>query len=379
MASKSGSVDPSRYQDELFDLYSIPAFDKGHSEVVEGREIGSSKQIVYPGDVLLSKIVPHIRRAWVVQREQGHRIIASGEWIVFRSNRFNPRYLRHVLTSDSFHAQFMNTVAGVGGSLVRARPAFAAKIKIPLPPLAEQKWIADMLDKAEELRSKRRAALAQLDTLTQSIFLEMFGDPMANYKNWPVLAVGKAGLVQLGRQRAPKYQTGKHTRKYVRVANIYENRIDLSDVLSMDFDSKDFELYCLKHGDILLNEGQSTELVGRVAMWRNEISDCCFQNTLVRFQPDRKTTTPEFALAVFLHYYRSGEFAKISSKTSNVAHLGAGRFAAMPFPLPPLRMQEEFASRFKSVEKLKANQHASLAELDTLFASLQQKAFSGDL
>jgi type I restriction enzyme S subunit len=253
------------------------------------------------------------------------------------------------------------------------------KLQIPLPPLAEQKRIAEVLDKAEELRAKRRAALAQLDTLTQSIFLEMFGDPMANEKNWPLLAVGKAGLVQLGRQRAPKYQSGKHTRKYVRVANIYENRIDLSDVLSMDFDSKDFALYRLQHGDILLNEGQSTELVGRVAMWRNEISDCCFQNTLVRFQPHRKTTTPEFALAVFLHYYRSGEFAKISSKTSNVAHLGAGRFAAMPFPLPPLPMQEEFARRFKLVEKLKATQRASLAELDTLFASLQQRAFTGEL
>ncbi|EQD36840.1 type I restriction/modification system specificity determinant hsdS, partial [mine drainage metagenome] len=85
MASKSGSVDPAKFLDEIFDLYSIPAFDRGEPEVVAGREIGSAKQIVGPEDVLLSKIVPHIRRAWVVGANRGRRIIASGEWIVFRS------------------------------------------------------------------------------------------------------------------------------------------------------------------------------------------------------------------------------------------------------------------------------------------------------
>jgi type I restriction enzyme S subunit len=128
---------------------------------------------------------------------------------------------------------------------------------------------------------------------------------MKNERGWPLLKVGEAGRVQLGRQRAPQYQSGKHTRPYVRVANVYEDRLALSDVLSMDFDSEDFAAYRLEHGDILLNEGQSTELVGRTAMWRNEIPDCCFQNTLIRFQPNRKTTVPEFPLALFLPYAQS--------------------------------------------------------------------------
>src|SRR5205823_1840250 len=130
---------------------------------------------------------------------------------------------------------------------------------------------------------------------------------MTNERDWPISSVGQAGQVQLGRQRAPQYQSGMHTRPYVRVANIFEDRIDLSDVLSMDFDGDDFAAYRLQYGDILLNEGQSTELVGRPAMWRNELADCCFQNTLVRFQSNLKTTVPEFALAVILYYFRSGE------------------------------------------------------------------------
>ena len=112
----------------------------------------------------------------------------------------------------------------------------------------------------------------------------------------PVVRVEDAGRVQLGRQRAPKYQTGKFTRPYVRVANVFEDRIDVTDLLSMDFGDRDFAQYRLEHGDILLNEGQSTELVGRPAMWRNEVPDCCFQNTIIRFQPDKKKVLPDFAL-----------------------------------------------------------------------------------
>src|SRR5208337_1011079 len=191
----------------------------------------------------------------------------------------------------------------------------------------EQRRITTILDKADAIRRKREEGIRLTEELLRSIFMEMFGDPVRNENHWPIVRVQDAGEVQLGRQRAPQFQTGKHTRPYVRVANVFEDRIDFSDLLSMDFDPSDFATYRLRHGDLLLNEGQSTELVGRPAMWREEITDCCFQNTLVRFRSDLEKTVPEFALEVFLFYLRSGQFARISSKTSNVAHLGAGRFA----------------------------------------------------
>src|SRR5204862_484319 len=97
-------------------------FDEGSPVVAPGNAIGSSKQVVAPGDILLSKIVPHIRRSWIVGPSRGRRMIASGEWIVFRSPHVDPRYLRQTLVSDPFHAHFMATVSGVGGSLLRARP-----------------------------------------------------------------------------------------------------------------------------------------------------------------------------------------------------------------------------------------------------------------
>ena len=131
---KGGSVDPKKHQDEVFELYSIPASDAGAPEVVAGSLIGSSKKAVEPNDVMISRIVPHIRRACVVGPAHGHRQIASGEWIIFRDERFWPKYLRWLLVGDVFHSAFMRTVSGVGGSLLRARPAEVFKIQIPLPP-----------------------------------------------------------------------------------------------------------------------------------------------------------------------------------------------------------------------------------------------------
>ena len=114
-------------------------------------------------------------------------------------------------------------------------------------------------------------------------------------------------------------------------------------------------------------------------MWRNEVPNCCFQNTLVRFQSDREIVVPDYALALFLWYYRIGEFAKISRKTSNVAHLGAARFAEMPFLLPPMSQQKHFAQRVTEINELEARQAAGRQRLDNLFHSMLHRAFSGEL
>ena len=183
---RSGSVDPSKFPDELFDLYSIPSYDTGEPEVLAGREIGSSKKIVSPGEILISKIVPHIRRVWIVGPDRGRRQIASSEWISFRGDQVHPEYLRFFLLSDSFHSKFMGTVTGVGGSLLRARPSEVYKIQIPLPPLATQRHITQVLEQADCLRRQAQQMEAELDRLAQALFLEMFGNLFANPKQWPV-------------------------------------------------------------------------------------------------------------------------------------------------------------------------------------------------
>lgn len=375
MATKSGSVDPTKFTDEIFDLYSIPAFDKGAPEVVAGSEIGSSKQVVQPDDVLLSKIVPHIRRSWIVGKERGRRIIASGEWIVFRSERINPEYLRQFLVGDPFHAQFINTVAGVGGSLLRARPAYVAKIVIPLPPLPEQRRIADVLDRAEALRAKRRAALAELDELTQSIFLDMFGDPVTNPKGWPKHEFDKVCETRLGKMLDQKQQTGLNRKPYLRNANVQWFRFDLSEVFEMDFDSAAQKVFRLREGDLVICEGGQP---GRASIWRGELAECYYQKALHRARPRISSANVEYLVWLLWFLSNRGGLGDHVT-TATISHLTGEKLKAMPIPLPPLALQHEFATRVAAVERVKAAQRASLAELDELFASLQQRAFRGEL
>src|SRR5688572_20174663 len=115
-------------------------------------------------------------------------------------------------------------------------------------------------------------------------------------------------------------------RPYLRVANVYEDRIDLSDVKEMNFTPDEYVTYKLKYGDILLNEGQSLELVGRPALYRDEIPGACFQNTLVRFRT-YPGLEPTFALLVFRYYLHAKRFQQLARWTVNIAHLGASRFA----------------------------------------------------
>lgn len=359
MATKAGSVDPAKFADEVFDLYSIPAFDRGEPEVVAGKEIGSAKQIVEPGDVLLSKIVPHIRRSWVVGANRGRRIIASGEWIVFRSDRVHPRYLRHVLVGDPFHAQFMSTVSGVGGSLLRARPAHVARIKIPLPPLREQRRIAEILDRADALRAKRRAALAQLDTLTQSIFLDMFGDPATNPKGWPVKRIEDITEC-LDRLRRPVTESDRKPGNVPYYgANGQQGWIDTAL-----FD----EPLVLVAEDGGYFDAPERGVAYRIdgPAWVNNHAH------ILRAIPTHVDT--EFLHRALRHF----NFLPFISGTTR-AKLTQGQLNAVKLYVPPLDLQRQFGERGAGVQRIVQVTASSADQFDELFAALQHSAFRGEL
>lgn len=160
-------------------------------------------------------------------------------------------------------------------------------------------------------------------------------------EGWRIRSVGETGRVHAGRQRSPHFTEGE-LRPYLRVANVFDGKIDTSNVLTMAFSAGEYERYKLHDGDILLNEGQSLELVGRSAIYRGEPSECCFQNTLVRYRAGRETNTT-FAWNLFHFCLHTGVFAGIATKTNSIAHLGVSRFAELKLRFPPLPEQEKIA------------------------------------
>jgi len=237
---------------------------------------------------------------------------------------------------------------------------------------------ARLLDAVTEVRRMHRTAKGKkTDAITpRTANLSQLPD------GWAWASVEQLGRLQLGRQRAPKYHTGLNMRPYLRVQNVFEDKIDLADVMEMEFSTADFERFALHPGDVLLNEGQSPELLGRPAMYRGELPGACFTNTLIRFQAYR-CVVPEFALLVFRHYMHAGRFVDESNITTNIAHLSLGRLSAVEFPVPPLQEQQRIVAevdrRLSLLRETEVQVDANLQRADRLRQSILRAVFSGAL
>ncbi|WP_420444595.1 restriction endonuclease subunit S [Candidatus Poriferisodalis sp.] len=199
---------------------------------------------------------------------------------------------------------------------------------------------------------------------------------------WRMTTVDEAGETGLGRQRSPKYHSGPNMKPYLRVANVFEDRIDASDIMEMHFDATDFDKYRLEVGDVLLNEGQSPEFLGRPAIYRGDPPNIAFTNSLIRFVPGPDVIS-EWALLVFRRHMHSGRFMKESRITTNIAHLALGRFRTVEFPVPPLEVQGALVAATRaaldSVDRTLEQIRSAVARTAALRRSVLASAFGGHL
>lgn len=161
----SKSVNPISEPDKTFELYSVPSMADNYPEIIVGSDIGSSKQSVCKGDVLLCKINPRINRVWKVSQFTDNELIASSEWIIIRNNHIDANYLMYCFQSKYFREFMLSNVSGVGGSLMRAQPKYVQTYPIPLPPLSEQQRIVERI---EELFAKLDEAKERLQEVADS-------------------------------------------------------------------------------------------------------------------------------------------------------------------------------------------------------------------
>jgi type I restriction enzyme S subunit len=154
-------LNPAKHPEERFELYSIPAHETGKPELLRGRDIGSAKKMLSPDTVLLSKINPRINRVWVVGDANGVPQIGSSEWIAFSPiEGIVPRYLAHYLRQDRFCTYLASNVSGVGGSLMRVKPAVVERFPFVFPPSGEQQRIVEAVD---SFLTRLNAAVASLE------------------------------------------------------------------------------------------------------------------------------------------------------------------------------------------------------------------------
>ena len=249
-------------------------------------------------------------------------------------------------------------------------------LQIPLPPLAEQRRIAEVLDQAEALRAKRRATLAQLDSLTQSIFLDLFGDPVANPKGVKVVRLADVTTrVTDGVHLKPTYTESGIP--FISVKDITTGKLVFDDCKFISAeDHGRFTKRCKPERlDILYTKVGAT--YGRPAIIETDREFSIYVSVCL-IKPRKEIVDPYFLTAA-LATSAVKKQADRRIKGIGVPDLHLDQIQSFLIPLPLLSQQREFARRIGAVEKLKTAQRASLAELDALFASLQHRAFRGEL
>lgn len=270
---------------------------------------------------------------------------------------------------------------GNGATFKEVSKAVVSRIEIGLPLLSEQRRIADVLDRAEALRARRRAALAHVDTLTQSIFLEMFGDPATNPKGWPRLALTDAVVGKYGIKAGPFGSSLKKEDYTISGYRVYgqeqviAGRFDIGDYYIGESKYQQLKSCAVKVGDLLVSLVGS---FGKVLVVPPGIEPGIINPRLLKITPDHRLLTSGFLAAFLSLPIIQGQLARMSHG-GTMGILNAGLLKQLAVVLPPLALQCDFGGRTHDVQKLKVAHRASLTELDALFASLQHRAFRGEL
>lgn len=203
----------------------------------------------------------------------------------------------------------------------------------------------------------------------------MFGDPVRNEKGWKKDTFDNISESRLGKMRDKKFITGNHLRKYIGNSNVQWFRFVFDELLEMDFDEREREVFKLEFGDLLVCEGGD---IGRCAIWRNDIEDCYFQKALHRVRLVPQKAIPEYVQYVLLFYSLLNGFKTVKDKAT-IAHLTGEKLKKTKIPLPSIPLQNQFATIFEKVEGLKSRYQQSLTDLGNLYGALSQKAFKGEL
>lgn len=278
-------------------------------------------------------------------------------------------YLKHFLDAS---AQAMEAT-GRGIAQNNINMAMLRAWEVPLPSLEEQRRIAAILDKADDLRAKRRQAIAHLNTLTQSIFHSMFGTT-----TWPTKNLGDLAMFRYGSSN----KSAGAGEECLRIPNVVGGQIDWSNLKLVPVTNDELDRLRLLDNDLLfVRSNGNPDYVGRAAVFSSrDESNVIYASYLIRARfHDFNALSPRFAHA-YLESTSGRDQLRSGAKTSaGQYNINTQALGALKIPVPPLELQQTFANRIAAVERLKETHRKHLAELDALFASLQNRAFKGEL
>ncbi len=289
-------------------------------------------------------------------------------------NKVLTKYIYLILKSKQKRIYLLQT--GAGQPHVYAKDLI--KIEISIPPFPIQKKIMSILEKAEKLKERRRKTSEETNKIIQSIFYEMFGDPIRNEKKWKLYE-----LKQISQEIQSGFAFGKFNKvegiPHLRPFNISKSgELIYDEIKYVPEDSIKNHKYLLDEGDVLFNSTNSEELVGKTALLSNN-KKCTFSNHITKIRLKRDIINPYYFSKLFKEFYEKGQFKKMIKRWVNQVGIESKRMEQLGIPVPPIELQNKFSKQVKKIEKIKQHQQKSEQGINTLFDALVQKAFKGEL
>lgn len=294
--------------------------------------------------------------------------------------KLDSRFLVHQLHADYFSGRLLDYYTGT--TIKHLTGQDLARYRFRLPPLAEQRRIAAILDQADALRTKRRAALAQLDALAESIFIDIFGDLARVPTEWRCRVSDFVAAFQGGKSLEAEAEGHVATRNRVLKVSAVTGMKYLPQQSKPIPDSYDPPpAHFVRAGDLLFSRANTTELVGAVAYVETTPPNILLPDKIWRFVwRDPGTIEPLYVEALFQGSAMRREIGRRATGTSgSMKNISQEKVLDIETVLPPPPAQRQFAARLHALRQVAASHRTSLASFDALFASLQHRAFHGEL
>lgn len=360
-------------EDDEFDYIDLSAVSQELKAITEARKLrcaeapSRARQLVKANDVLVSTVRPNLNGVALVTNEFDCATASTG-FCVVRPNpeRLNANYLFHWVKTDLFVNSMVMQATGA------SYPAVSDKIilesAIPLPDISEQRRIAAILDKADALRAKRREALAQLDRLAQSIFVEMFGDPATNPKDFPVRKLGDLIKFEGGAQPPASTFSDVGGDDKIRLVQIRDFKTDKFKTFIPRSLAKRF----FESDDVMI--GRYGPPVFQILRGLSG----SYNVALMKAVP-KDGVTKEFIFHLLQESRLHNFVVSNSERTAGQSGVNLDLLEAYDAYLPPIRLQLVFQDQMQALTKLKLQHEEAMIASSGLFEALQHRAFQGEL
>lgn len=378
--SKNKLVDEGLLHLRPFNIAEAGALDLARQYRVPPAEAPRGKAEVLAGDILFN----NTNSAELVGKSAlvGERMVAGFSNHLSRirvdSQHVDPGWfslwLRHLRSTGYFTA---NATQWVGQAAYRTSDL--GRLEIYLPSVREQRRIYDLLSRAEGIGRLRREAQLKAQAVIPALFLDMFGDPVANAKSWAVVPLAEVAKVISGVAKGRKLAPGESVElPYMRVANVKDGYLDLAEVKTIEIKRSEVDKLLIQPGDLLMTEGGDPDKLGRAALWSGEIESCVHQNHIFKVRSDKARLLPTYLRALAGSAYGKAYFLSVAKKTTGIASINKTQLSAFPVVLPPVELQEQFAAQVASVESIAALQAVAMVKAEATFQVLLGRAFSRD-